>query len=165
MFRHVTLIAAIGNQGQIGLNGRLPWSCKEDLARFREVTSGGVVVVGRKTYRRHLEGSDRIVVVQSRAGCLSLPDMRYCWDDGQPALGVAVKTRETPAEIAARFPDMPIFIAGGAEIYRLWLESGAVDALDITRISHDLTLFGVPASDHVFFPVDAGWRMTLPEVC
>ena len=45
-------IAAIGVRGQLGLNGRLPWHDKTDLAWFREMTYGHAVVVGHNTLRQ-----------------------------------------------------------------------------------------------------------------
>ena len=45
-------IAAIGVRGQLGLNGRLPWHYKTDLAWFREMTYGHVVIVGRNTLQQ-----------------------------------------------------------------------------------------------------------------
>ena len=45
-------IAAIGVRGQLGLNGRLPWHDKRDLAWFREMTYGHAVVVGHNTLRQ-----------------------------------------------------------------------------------------------------------------
>ena len=43
-------IAAVGVRGQLGLNGRLPWYDKTDLAWFREMTYGHSVVVGHTPY-------------------------------------------------------------------------------------------------------------------
>lgn len=45
-------IAAIGVRGQLGLNGGLPWHDKTDLAWFREMTWGHVIVVGHNTLRQ-----------------------------------------------------------------------------------------------------------------
>ena len=45
----IYLIAAVGRQGQIGLNGRLPWRHPEDLQWFKEQTMGKVVVCGFNT--------------------------------------------------------------------------------------------------------------------
>ena len=45
-------IAAIGVRGQLGLNGRLPWHDKRDLAWFREMTYGHAVIVGHNTLRQ-----------------------------------------------------------------------------------------------------------------
>ncbi len=53
----VTLIAAIGQQGQLGLNGGLPWKSNwghaylADLWRFRETTTGAVMIAGHRTAR------------------------------------------------------------------------------------------------------------------
>lgn len=46
----ISLIAACGRRGEIGLNNRLPWHLPADLKHFREITTGKPVVMGRKTY-------------------------------------------------------------------------------------------------------------------
>jgi dihydrofolate reductase len=48
----INLIAAIGNSGQLGLRGTLPWHNPIDLAFFREKTWGGAIIVGQKTFER-----------------------------------------------------------------------------------------------------------------
>jgi dihydrofolate reductase len=46
----ITIIAALGLLGEVGLNGALPWHEPEDLRHFRKVTTGNTVVMGRKTF-------------------------------------------------------------------------------------------------------------------
>ena len=46
----VSLIVAVGSDGVIGKDGGLPWRLPSDLRRFRELTSGGTVVMGRRTF-------------------------------------------------------------------------------------------------------------------
>lgn len=58
----IKAIVAIGNQGQVGLNGRLPWHDPEDLRWFREQTMGKVCVVGWKTAQMLPELPGRTVV-------------------------------------------------------------------------------------------------------
>jgi dihydrofolate reductase len=48
--RELYLIAAVGNNGEIGLDGRMPWKDKEDLRWFREQTMGHHVIMGPKTF-------------------------------------------------------------------------------------------------------------------
>lgn len=54
------IIVAMTKDGGIGLNGELPWKCKEELNLFKEKTMGHIVVMGRKTVEKlpHLEGRD-----------------------------------------------------------------------------------------------------------
>jgi dihydrofolate reductase len=63
----ISLIAAIGRQGQIGLNGDIPF--KSDLKRFKWLTLGKTVVMGRKTYEsigKPLPGRTTIVLTRNR---------------------------------------------------------------------------------------------------
>ncbi len=72
----IALIAAFSLNHVIGRNGTLPWDLPEDLRRFRELTTGHTVIMGRKTYEsigRPLPNRVNIVVntTQDFAGCLS----------------------------------------------------------------------------------------------
>lgn len=91
--------------GGIGRDNRLLCHIPEDLAYFKEKTWGGILVMGRRTYEsigRPLPG--RRTVVMSRDRGLSLPD---------------VEVVHSVEEVAA-LPQERLFIAGGAEIYRLF---------------------------------------------
>src|SRR5712672_2224553 len=71
----IVLVAAMAENGVIGRNGGLPWRIKSDMQRFRALTWGKPVVVGRKTYlsfdRKPLPGRTNIVV--SRAPDFAAP--------------------------------------------------------------------------------------------
>lgn len=61
----ITLIAAVGNNSVIGINGRLPWHIPEDLIQFKKDTMNQPIIMGRKTFEsigRVLPGRDTIVV-------------------------------------------------------------------------------------------------------
>lgn len=61
----ITMIAAVGNNGVIGINGKLPWHIPEDLIQFKKDTMGQPIIMGRKTFEsigRVLPGRDTIVV-------------------------------------------------------------------------------------------------------
>lgn len=68
----VALVAAVAHGGVIGRDGGLPWRLPEDLARFRELTTGHPVVMGRRTWDslperfRPLPGRRNIVVTRNR---------------------------------------------------------------------------------------------------
>src|SRR4051812_25010257 len=70
----IVLIAAIADNGVIGQGGAMPWRLKSDLARFRALTMGKPVVMGRKTYvsiGKPLAG--RTTIVASRDPALAIP--------------------------------------------------------------------------------------------
>ena len=64
----VTAVVAMTPGGVIGLDGSMPWRLRQDLQRFKKLTMGGVLVMGRKTYQsigRPLPGRRTIVVSRS----------------------------------------------------------------------------------------------------
>jgi dihydrofolate reductase len=74
----VSLLAAVDEQLGIGINNRLPWHLSADLARFKKVTMGHHIVMGRKTYQsigKPLPGRTSIVVTRNpefhAPGCLT----------------------------------------------------------------------------------------------
>jgi len=65
MQKTITLIAAMGNNRAIGLNGRMPWHLPAELQHFKRATMGKAIVMGRKTWQsigRPLPGRQNIVV-------------------------------------------------------------------------------------------------------
>ncbi len=113
-------IVAIAEDGVIGLHGTLPWHYSADLKRFKRVTLGAAIVMGRKTWdsigRKALPGRRNIVI--SRAGV----DGVECFDDVGSALAAAGE---------------PCWIIGGAQIYAAALPY--CDVIDITRVPDRIT--------------------------
>ena len=65
----ISIIAAVARNGIIGCNGRIPWNIPEDMEYFRRITTGCIVIMGRKTYEeigRPLSDRFNIVVSQSK---------------------------------------------------------------------------------------------------
>lgn len=86
----------------------MPWQLSSDLRRFKRLTMGGTLIMGRKTFDsigRPLPGRRTVVLTRD-------PDWR--------AEGVDVFTDCAAAEQSLR-QDQPAFVVGGAEIYHLWL--------------------------------------------
>lgn len=104
----VNMIVAVGKDGAIGKGGDLIWRISEDLKRFKRLTMGHPVIMGRKTWeslpKRPLPGRRNIVISRK-------PE--YAAEGGEVCL--------TPEEaIRKSFDDSP-FIMGGAQIYNLFL--------------------------------------------
>lgn len=105
---NITLIAAMDNNGLIGVNNDLPWRISEDLKRFKQLTTGHTIIMGRKTYES-LPGAlpnRRNIVITSdreykRPGIDVVPSIEY-------AIRLADKTEEN-------------FVVGGASIYDQFL--------------------------------------------
>lgn len=129
----LTAIAAVARNDVIGVGQEIPWRIPEDWERFKEVTMGGVLVMGRKTFDSigvALPGRTTIVVSRSRP--THLPS------------GVALAASIDEAlTLAAGLPGRT-FIAGGAEIYRLAWER--LTDLDLTRVDQN------PEGGTAFFP-------------
>jgi len=136
------LIVAVGRDGAIGRAGGLPWDVPEDMARFRRVTDGHTLVVGRRTWEsigRPLPR--RRLVVVSTSPLVDLP------------AGVAWAPSPTAALDEARATDPAPAVAGGAALYRALLDQ--VVRIDRTRID-----VAVPDADTWFPPLDAtAWHL------
>ena len=117
----LSLIVAVAANGVIGRGNDLPWHLSADLQRFKRLTMGHHLLLGRKTFEaigRALPG--RTMVVISR---------------GQPSLPrgvVKASSIEAAIELARSTGETEAFVAGGAQIYRLALP--LADKLYLTRI-------------------------------
>ena len=122
----IVIIAAVGENGVIGTAGGLPWRVSADLRRFRKVTMGKPLVMGRKTFEsigRALDGRDTIVV--SRQPGFGPEGVIVA-----ASLEAAVEKAEACA--AARGVG-EICVAGGGEIYAAALPRA--DRLYITHVA------------------------------
>ncbi len=138
----ITLIAAVARNGAIGRAGRLPWSIPDDLRRFRRLTLGKPVIMGRATFEsigRPLP--ERTNIVLTRNERFRAPNV---FRAGDPAEAVAIA--ET-----AHGVDPEICVIGGAAVYQAFLPRA--DRLDLTVVA--LT----PQAD-TFFPEwdRAAWK-------
>jgi dihydrofolate reductase len=114
-------IAAVASNGVIGARNDIPWRIPADWARFKRLTTGQVLIMGRKTYDsigRPLP--DRTTFVITR-------DQR--WRAG----GVrAVPSLDEALDLAAQLETDVIFVAGGGEVYRAAWDR--LDRLEITEV-------------------------------
>ena len=107
----ISLIVAMDKNRAIGVNGRIPWRLPDDMRRFRELTMGKPVVMGRKTYEsiparfRPLPGRHNIVVTRNEL---------------YAAPGATV-VHSVPAALAAAGDVSEIMIGGGATLYEALL--------------------------------------------
>ena len=109
--------------GVIGRDGDLPWHLSADLKRFKQLTMGHHIIMGRKTFQsigRLLPGRTTVVVTRQ-------PDFQ--------AAG-AIVTHNLHDAIAAARDDDEAFIIGGAEIYRQALP--LVDRIYLTEVEADV---------------------------
>lgn len=127
--RRVAAIVAMDEGRIIGKNGALPWHLPEDLAHFKALTSGHVVVMGRKTWEslppkfRPLPGRVNVVVSRTPRD-LELPNGVYA----AGSIGEALVTADRVADVGRI-----VWIIGGAEIYKNALP--LCDELHLTLVS------------------------------
>ena len=118
----VTIVAAVARNGVIGVDGGLPWRLPDDLRRFKELTLGHVLVMGRKTYEsigHPLPGRATIVVTRNPR-----------WDAGVAEVRV-VRSVDDAIEAAAAI-DPEAFVVGGAQVYAAALP--IADRLELTWV-------------------------------
>jgi dihydrofolate reductase len=121
----IVLIYAVADNGVIGAGNAIPWRLKSDLKRFKALTIGKPVVMGRKTFLslpRPLPGRTNIVVTR---------------DAAFRAAGAVVTTSLADALAAARGDALrrsaaEIAVIGGAEIYAQCM--GMADRLEVTEV-------------------------------
>ena len=116
----LAIIAAIGKNRVIGKDGKIPWHISEDLKRFKRLTTGHTVLMGRKTWESLGKALPhrRNVVISSRG----IPGMEY-YGSVEEAL-TALKDQER------------VFVIGGARIYAELLEKA--DELFLTYVEQDV---------------------------
>lgn len=122
------MIAAVARNGVIGRDGTIPWHQSSDLRRFKALTMGNTVVMGRLTYLsigKPLSGR-RTIVVTSKA--------------------IDAVTTAPSLEDAIALAGRPVFLAGGARIYADGM--ALADTIYLTRVDAE------PAGDAHFPPID-----------
>jgi dihydrofolate reductase len=122
----VSVVAAVARRGVIGRSGTIPWRLPEDLRRFREVTTGHAVVMGRRTWEslperfRPLPGRRNVVVTRNPKWSADGAEPTGSLDD---ALRLLVGERQ-------------VFVVGGGELYASALP--LADELLLTEVDLDV---------------------------
>lgn len=141
----ISIVVAMTENRVIGRDGDMPWRLSADLKRFKQITMGHHLIMGRKTYDsigRPLPGRTTVVISRSAT-----------YDDTR--IQVA-RTLDEAIDIAKN--DSEIFITGGAQIYALALPS--VGRIYLTRIHCELE------GDTQFPEIEwADWQLVEREDC
>ncbi|QDT70467.1 Dihydrofolate reductase [Planctomycetes bacterium MalM25] len=146
----LSLVVAAAENGVIGREGDLPWRLPADLGRFKRLTIGHPIVMGRKTYEsigRPLPGRVSVVLTRNAE-----------WTAGHEAVLVATRLNGAiqAASQAEGVSTDEAFVIGGGEIYRLALPHA--DRVHLTRVH--TTVEG----DATFSELDASeWRLASSE--
>lgn len=126
----LTMIAAAAKNDALGKDNDLIWHISEDLKRFKRLTSGHAIIMGRKTFEsmpKALPNRTNIVLTNKK--------------DYQPEEAIVVHTIEDALNLVK--DDTQPFIIGGGEIYRLFMPY--CDRIELTRVHHNFEA-------DVFFP-------------
>jgi dihydrofolate reductase len=133
----ITLIVARADNGVIGTDGKLPWHIGEDLKRFKHLTMGTVMIMGRKTFMSLpglLPGRRHIVLTRDRG-----------W------LGEGAEVAHSAEEALTLAGEEPISVIGGADIFALF--EARATAVELTEVG------GAPDGDTILPPFDLKrWR-------
>lgn len=121
----LSMIVAVAQNNVIGGDNKLLWHISNDLKRFKEITSGHTMIMGRKTFES-LPG-----VLPNRHHIIITKDKSYTVDNQ------SVEVIHTLEEIIHRFssPSEEAFIIGGGEIYKQFIHS--VDKIYLTKVLKD----------------------------
>ena len=118
------IIAALSNNTVIGNKGKIPWHISEDLKRFRRLTLGKLVIMGRKTYEsigKPLDKRVNLVVTRNRE--FSGKGIIIC------------QSIEEALEKSEKY-GKKIYISGGEEIYKQTID--LADRLELTRVNREV---------------------------
>ncbi len=136
----ISLIAAVASNGTIGYENTLPWRQAEDLERFKNLTTGHTVLMGRKTYEsigRPLPMRHNVVLTRQ---IIQIPGVEV------------IHSMQEMMEVEGN----ELFVIGGSSIYEQTI--GQADRLYITEIHADVQ------GDAKFPPIDKNiWRETHRE--
>ncbi|MDO9369618.1 MAG: dihydrofolate reductase [Sphingopyxis sp.] len=138
----ITLVLARAANGVIGADGKMPWHLPADLRRFKQITMGRPMIMGRKTFDSLpavLEGRRHIVLTR---------DPEWQDEGAEPVATI---------EEALKLANAPhVMVIGGAEIYRLFLP--LADRIELTEVALE------PKGDAVIdYPDAADWREATRE--
>lgn len=133
-----SLIAAIAKDNLgIGYKGQLPWGrIPEDMARFKQITANGAIIMGRKTYEsigRKLPNRTNIVISRSLCRIGDIKNNQYASYHIKPDGTYICNSFDKALELAQSYE--PITVIGGTEIYRTAMHHPYCDKLYITFIN------------------------------
>ncbi len=117
----ITMIAAAGENDALGKDNKLVWHLPDDFKRFKSITTGHKMIMGRKTYEsfpKPLPNRTHIVITRDRNYKIDHPQC------------IVVHSLEEALELADQ--DETVFIIGGGEVYKLAMDVS--DIIELTRI-------------------------------
>ena len=134
----VCQIVCMTPQGVIGADGRLPWHIPEDLKRFKSITMGSALIMGRKTWESLpgiLPGRPHVIISRSSSSGVH-EQARVHWTGG---------VNEALAKAQSLTKTHQMFVIGGGQIYRLFLPF--TETIFVTEV-------GMDVSGDTVFPIE-----------
>lgn len=122
----ISIIVAMGRNREIGAKNKLLWKIPEELKRFKEITTGHPIIMGRKTH----ESIGR--VLPGRLNIIMTRDTKYEIRDTN---AVVVHSLEEALKLGQKHHDREVFVIGGAQIFEQALP--LADKLYITLVDAD----------------------------
>jgi dihydrofolate reductase len=125
MSKKISLVVAVAENGVIGKDNQLVWHLRDDMKFFKELTTGHVILTGRKNYESIPE---KFRPLPNRVNCIMTRNAAY------DAPGAQVFPDFQSWMTACQDDERELFIIGGGEIYRQALEQDLVDEMYITHV-------------------------------
>lgn len=137
----ITIIAAAGENNSLGKDNNLVWHLPDDFKRFKELTSGNHILMGRKTFETFPKPlSNRTHLIITRQNDYSAPEKCFVFDNIQSALDAV---------------SSDIWIIGGGEIYKQSMD--IADRIELTRVHSDFE------ADTFFPEIGDEWELISEE--
>ena len=139
----ITIIAAAGENNSLGKDNDLVWHLPDDFKRFKELTSGNHILMGRKTFEtfpKPLPNRKHLII--TRQEDYQVPENCFVFDSIQSAFDKVLS-------------DNDIWIIGGGEIYKQSM--GIADRIELTRVHSDFE------ADTFFPEIGEEWELVSEE--
>ena len=141
----ITIIAAAGENNSLGKDNDLVWHLPDDFKRFKELTSGNHILMGRKTFETFPKPlPNRTHLIITRQNDYSVPEKCFTFDSIQSALYEVLE-----------HSDNNIWIIGGGEIYKQSME--IADRIELTRVHSEFE------ADTFFPEIGEEWELVSEE--
>ena len=139
----ISLISAIGTNGIIGIDGKMPWHIPSELKFFKQKTLGHILIMGRKTAMQFPEGLVGRHIIAIGDSSKAAPN-KLIW---------ASTIEESIDKALHIFPDKEIIVAGGASIYNAFLDADLIDGMHLSYIANG-KMKSLDGEDVAKFPID-----------
>lgn len=139
----ITMVAATAENNALGKNNDLLWHLPDDFKRFKQITSGHYIIMGRKTFEsfpKPLPNRTHVIITRQK--------------NYNPEGCIIVDSIEKAIEVCPK--DQDVFIIGGGEIYNLAMDFA--DTIELTRVHENFE------ADTFFPEIDLKqWKLTSEE--